>query len=255
MFYKVTKLRYFLEFSYKGTHYHGWQYQPNALSVQEVLEEKLSILLGQPMRVTAAGRTDTGVHAKQMFAHFEHNVIDTKQLHFRLNSFLPKDIAILSILEVTPEAHARFDATARLYEYYINTKKDPFSTFFSWQITHKTLDLDLMNKACEILFKHSDFTSFSRLHSDNKTNICRIDKAFFTQQGNKIKFTIQADRFLRNMVRAIVGTLVDVGLSKLNLTELEQIIVKKDRKFASASAPAQGLFLSQISYPKEIFKP
>ncbi|MBV7441733.1 tRNA pseudouridine(38-40) synthase TruA [Weeksellaceae bacterium TAE3-ERU29] len=246
-------MRYFIEFSYKGTNYHGWQIQPNAITVQEVLEDRLSKLLGGEINVVAAGRTDTGVHAKQMYGHADFECSDIDKLVLRLNNFLPNDIAIHSIVPVKNDAHARFDAVARTYEYYIETEKNAFSTESVWYFPYGSLNIDLMNEAAGKLFNYDDFTSFARLHADNKTNICEIKEAYWQENGNQLKFTISADRFLRNMVRAIVGTLVEVGQEKINIIEFKQIIEKKGRKFASASAPAQGLFLSEVKYPKDIF--
>ena len=246
-------MRYFIEFSYKGTNYHGWQIQPNAITVQEVLEDRLSRLLGAKTNVVAAGRTDTGVHAKQMFAHADFECSDINNVVLRLNKFLPNDIAVRSIVPVKEDAHARFDATDRTYEYYIETEKNVFSTESAWYFAYGSLNIDLMNEAAVKLFNYDDFTSFARLHADNKTNICEIKKAVWEKNGHQLKFTISADRFLRNMVRAIVGTLVEVGQEKISISKFEQIIEKKGRKFASASAPAQGLFLSEVIYPKDIF--
>lgn len=249
------KNRYFIQLSYKGTNYHGWQIQPNAISVQEILTKAFSTILREEIEITGAGRTDTGVHASYFIAHFDsekENLNLDKKLIFKLNSYLPKDIAIYKILAVHPEAHARFDANSRTYYYYIHQQKDPFLLETSYYLPQK-LDIDLMNKACELLFQFNDFTSFSKLHTDVKTNNCIIKKAFWTQDYYKLKFTITADRFLRNMVRAIVGTLIDIGKKKITLEDFIQIIENKNRSDAGISVPAQGLFLANITYHKNIF--
>ena len=249
------KSRYFIQLSYKGTNYHGWQIQPNAISVQEVLTKSFSTVLREEVEITGAGRTDTGVHASYFIAHFESEntkLVSDEKFLFKINSILPKDIAVSDIKLVNQDAHARFDAKSRTYHYYIHTKKDPFLLESSYYLPKK-LDLDLMNKACEILFNYTDFTSFSKLHTDVKTNNCKITEAFWSQDEHKIKFTITADRFLRNMVRAIVGTMIDIGLGKLVLDEFVQIIESKNRSEAGVSVPAQGLFLSNIIYDKTIY--
>lgn len=241
-------MRYFIELAYKGTNYHGWQYQPDANSVQETLNKALSILLKIEIDVVGAGRTDTGVHAKQMYAHFDvEETLNTTQLVHKLNSFLPKDIVIFRIIPVDNEAHARFDATRRTYEYHIHTFKDAFETDGSW-LHQLPLDLDKMNNACQLLFKHNDFECFSKTHSDVRTFNCVIFEANWKQTGNKIVFTISADRFLRNMVRAIVGTMINIGLGKISLSDFEKIIESKNRSQAGFSAPAHGLYLTQITY-------
>lgn len=245
-------MRYFIEFSYKGTNYHGWQIQPNAITVQEVLENRLSTLLKTPIQVTGAGRTDTGVHAKQMFAHTDLDYPEPNILKNKLNRFLPDDIAVHQIIPVKEDAHARFDALSRTYEYYIFTQKNVFATENAWLMPY-SLDINAMNEAAKQLFLYEDFTSFARLHTDTKTNICKIYSAIWEQNGDELKFTICADRFLRNMVRAIVGTMVEVGKGKINITDFKQIIEKKGRNFAAASAPAQGLFLAHIAYPPDLF--
>ncbi len=241
--------RYFIHLSYKGTNYHGWQIQPNGNSVQEELTKGLETLLQQKINVTGAGRTDAGVHAKRMTAHFdaEKPIPDTKIFAGKLNSLLPYDIAIWGLEEVLPDAHARFDAKSRTYHYYIATRKNPFSKEFAALITFP-LDFEVMNKAAETLFDYTDFTSFSKLHTDVKTNNCQIKQAFWKQEGDCWVFTIQADRFLRNMVRAIVGTLIEVGRKKIPVEDFRRIIEKKDRCAAGTSAPAQGLFLVDVEY-------
>ncbi|WP_333601147.1 tRNA pseudouridine(38-40) synthase TruA [Flavobacterium sp.] len=241
-------MRYFIELAYKGTNYHGWQYQPNADSVQETLNKALSLLLKTEIDIVGAGRTDTGVHSKQMYAHFDYETeMDIPQLVHKLNSFLPKDIVIFDILQVADEAHARFDAKKRTYEYHIHTKKDAFENEGSWQYQHE-LDLDKMNEACQILFKHTDFECFSKTNTDVHTFNCVIFEAHWQQIGAKIIFTISADRFLRNMVRAIVGTMINIGLGKVSLADFEKIIESKDRSQAGFSVPAHGLYLTKIEY-------
>jgi tRNA pseudouridine38-40 synthase len=241
-------LRYFIELAYKGTNYCGWQYQPDANSVQETLNKALSILLKKEIDVVGAGRTDTGVHAKQMYAHFDYDAaIDSQQLVHKLNSFLPKDIVVLNIIKVSDEAHARFDAKKRTYEYHIHTFKDVFENEGSW-LHQLPLDVDKMNEACQILFKHNDFECFSKTNTDVRTFNCIIFEAHWNQTGNKIVFTISADRFLRNMVRAIVGTMINIGLGKISLSDFEKIIESKDRSQAGFSVPAHGLYLIQIEY-------
>lgn len=242
-------MRYFIEFSYNGSAYFGYQIQPKQISVQEELEKALSTILRESVKTTGAGRTDTGVHAKKMFAHFETNQLLPENLIYKLNSFLSENIAIKRIFEVAEDIHARFSATYRTYEYYISLKKDPFSKDSSWQYwRQKTLNINLMNEACKILFEYDDFTSFAKLHADNKTNICKIYKAEWEQLGNQLRFTISADRFLRNMVRAIVGTMVEIGTGKIAPQDLRRIIEDKYRNSAGISAPAQGLFLVDVGY-------
>lgn len=249
---EMTK-RYFIRLAYNGANYCGWQIQPNALSVQEVLENALSTLLKQEIMIVGAGRTDAGVHAKEMIAHFDFsNIEDSEQLTHKLNSFLPKDITIYGIEEVKIDTHARFDAINRTYKYYVTTDKDPFLHPFKYRIFFP-IDIKLMNEACKILFNHIDFTSFSKLHTDVKTNNCKIMQAYWEENNENYIFTIQADRFLRNMVRAIVGTLLDVGKKKISLDEFEKIILSKDRGKASSSAPAHALFLEKVSYESNIY--
>ena len=252
---KPLTQRYFIELAYKGTHFHGWQVQPNALSVQQSLEKALSVILREPVSVTGAGRTDTGVHASYFVAHFD--TLDTNLDHpdfvHKLNSFLNKDIVVFGISKVSPEAHARFDAISRTYQYHLNLRKDPFALETSWYFFRQP-DLEQMNVANRILFEYTDFTSFSKLHTEVKTNNCKIYRAEWTQLGTNLIFTVKADRFLRNMVRALVGTILEVGLGKIDLEEFRKIIEKKDRSAAGLSVPPQGLFLTDIEYPEEIFK-
>jgi tRNA pseudouridine38-40 synthase len=250
-----VKTRYFIFISYKGTSYHGWQIQPNSVTVQKILEEALSTVLREGISAIGAGRTDTGVHALVFCAHFESISPDldtTRNLVYKLNSYLPKDISVNSIMKVIPDANARFSAISRTYRYYISRNKDPFFNSSSWYLS-SDINIDRMNEAGKILFNHSDFTSFSKLHSDTKTNLCNIYEASWKQKGNQLAFTIKADRFLRNMVRAIVGTMIEVGSGKMSLNEFEEIILAKNRCRAGKSAPAKGLFLADIEYPEEIF--
>jgi tRNA pseudouridine38-40 synthase len=212
-------------------------------------------MLGHVTSATGAGRTDSGVHAKVFCAHFDSTDFDLNEMNnlmFRLNRFLPEDISVTALRKVVPGSNARFSAMSRTYKYYISRVKDPFVKDSSWFI-YGNLDIDSMNRASAILKDHSDFTSFCRLHSDNKTNICKIFRAEWEESENRLIFTIQADRFLRNMVRAIVGTMVEIGTGKINLEEFEKIIMSNDRSSAGMSAPAKGLFLVDIEYPEEIF--
>lgn len=241
-------MRYFIEFSYSGKNYFGFQIQPNEITVQQVLEKALSTILREAIKITGAGRTDTGVHAKKIFAHFETENEIEGNLCYHLNSFLPADISIKRVFAVKENFHARFDATFRTYEYFISLEKNPFTQDSSWQIWKRNLDVDRMNEACKILFEYKDFTSFSKLHTGNKTNNCKIYKAFWEQNGPELKFTISADRFLRNMVRAIVGTMVEIGNGKMESENMHQIIRDKNRNSAGTSAPPQGLFLVDVGY-------
>ena len=241
-------MRYFIQFAYNGTHYHGWQIQPNASSVQETLNKALSVLLNSRIVLMGAGRTDTGVHAEEMYAHFDYDSdIDSKILVHKLNSYLPKDIAIFNLIKVHDDAHCRFDATKRTYEYHINTFKNPFLQDLSWYFNQK-LDVALMNEAAKILLQHTDFQCFSKVHTDVNTFDCTIFEAYWKVENNKLIFTISANRFLRNMVRAIVGTLVNIGLHKITLADLENIIASKNREKAGFSVPAHGLYLTKIYY-------
>lgn len=245
-------MRYFIEFSYNGKHYHGWQIQPHSVSVQEVLQKSLSTLLRTPIEVVGAGRTDSGVHAQQMFAHFDSDNFIDNQLVYKLNAFLPKDIVIHNIHRVTDEAHARFDAIKRTYQYHISTKKDAFR-YESSMYLNLPLDILKMKEATLTLFNHADFQCFSKSNTDVKTYNCKIYEAFWQQEGSHLIFTISADRFLRNMVRAIVGTLLEVGLGKISISDFEKIIESKNRSKAGASVPAHGLFLTRVEYPNKIF--
>ena len=240
--------------SYDGAAYHGWQIQPNGVSVQECLMRALSTLLRRETDVVGAGRTDAGVHASLMVAHFDaESPLDTALLADKLNRLLPPDIAVHRVRPVHPKAHARFDATSRTYHYYVTTAKTPFLRSYRCRL-FRTPDFGRMNEAAATLFHYTDFTSFSKLHTDVKTNNCRIMHAAWTQVDDVTwVFTIQADRFLRNMVRAIVGTLLDVGRGKLTVEGFRRIIEQKDRCLAGTSAPAEGLFLADITYPDGLF--
>ena len=241
--------RYFILFSYDGAAYHGWQVQPNGSSVQETLENALSTILRTEISIVGAGRTDTGVHAKMMIAHFDTDVkFDAKELPRRLNCFLPADIAIQKIEQVADDLHARFSATKRSYEYHLVTEKCVFSTETAY-FYPGVLDFEAMNEAAAKLFDYIDFTSFSKLHTDVKTNNCTITHAQWTQiDEHKWVFTITANRFLRNMVRAIVGTLLQVGSQKITIDDFKRIIESKDRCQAGTSAPAHALFLTNVEY-------
>lgn len=247
--------RYFIYLSYNGENYCGWQVQPNGISVQEAIEKGLTTLLRTPTSIVGAGRTDAGVHARMMTAHFdsESENLDLSLLTDKLNRILPKDIAIYRIVEVNPQAHARFDATSRLYRYYITTEKDPFLHHLKYKI-HGNLDVEKMNACANILFEYEDFTSFSKLHTDVKTNNCIIMQTHWEQHGNDFIFTIKANRFLRNMVRSIVGTLLEAGRGKLDEAGMRQVIEAKDRAKAGTSVPGHALFLEEIEYNDNIFK-
>ena len=244
-------MRYFIYLSYDGTNYHGWQIQPNANSVQAELMRGLSTLLRQNTEVIGAGRTDTGVNAKLMVAHFDtvSPLPSPEELTRRLNRLLPPDIAIQRIVPVNSDAHARFSATARTYQYHVSDRKDPFSRHYTYRCPF-ALDYEKMNEAASHLFDYTDFTSFSKLHTDTKTNNCKI---MYARWENGV-FTIKADRFLRNMVRAIVGTLIEVGRGAITIDDFCKIIEKKDRCAAGSSMPGNALFLTDIEYPEELFR-
>jgi tRNA pseudouridine38-40 synthase len=248
-------LRYFIEFSYFGKAYHGWQRQPNALTVQQVLEEAFTTLVGMPVALTAAGRTDTGVHARHMMAHADMAAVeDCAGLVYRLNSLLPDDIAVMQIKSVVPEAHARFDALERTYEYWVVQEKDPFYRDLAYYLRYP-LDLDLMNQAAVLLTEYRDFKCFSKSNTDVGTYDCDIRLAQWSREDGKLVFTITADRFLRNMVRAIVGTLIEIGQGRMAPTDVKGIIKSRDRARAGVSVPAKGLYLTRVSYPDNIFNP
>lgn len=248
-------MRYFISLSYDGTAYHGWQVQPNAISVQQKLNECLSTLLrGKCSEVTGAGRTDAGVHAHMMAAHFDaEDEIDGTWLTDKLNRILPQDIAVSRVFRVKDDAHARFDAKARTYHYWIYTKKDPFKRQYATRITFP-LDFARMNEAAQYLCQVSDFTSFSKLHTDTKTNICHVTHAEWTEVDKDLwQFEITADRFLRNMVRAVVGTLIEVGRGRLTIEAFKQVIAQKNRCAAGDSMPGNALSLVDIRYDDDIY--
>ncbi|WP_100612453.1 tRNA pseudouridine(38-40) synthase TruA [Confluentibacter lentus] len=245
-------MRYFIELSYNGKAYHGWQNQPKSISVQEVIEDSLSKLLSETIAIVGAGRTDTGVHASQMFAHFDTEMAFMEDdLVFKLNSFLPKDIAVHTIFKVKAEAHARFDALSRTYLYRITLKKNVF-TFDNVFYVKQDLDVDKMNEASQTLFQYKDFQCFSKSKTDVKTFDCDIMKAEWFFKDGELHFVIKADRFLRNMVRAIVGTMINIGLGKLNLDDLHHIITSKNRSEAGFSVPAHALYLIEVAYPNNL---
>lgn len=248
------KTRYFIKLSFKGTHYHGWQIQPNAQTVQQVLNEDFSLLLGEKIQVSGCGRTDTGVHARVFYAHFDgsRKGIDDPDFLFKINQKLPSDIAIQQIKKVRADAHARFDAMSRTYEYHICRFKEVFNAELAHYI-YGELDFSSMEAASEILKDYTDFTSFSKVDTDTKTNNCLVHSAGWNITEASMVFSIRADRFLRNMVRAIVGTLLDVGFRKIELDDFRQIIENRNRSDAGTSAPARGLFLSDVQYPAEIY--
>lgn len=251
-------MRYFLMLSYDGTAYSGWQTQPDARTVQETIEQALTLVSrsSTPVSIMGAGRTDAGVHARTMVAHVDLDLSpeEAKELRFRTDRYLPKDIALHSIVPVREDAHARFSATSRTYRYYVTLRKDPFLESLMLRL-HFPLDFEAMNEAASHLMDYTDFTSFSKLHTDVKTNNCRVTEAFWKPgvgEGQWV-FTITADRFLRNMVRAIVGTLFQVGRGKLSVADFCQIIEAKDRGRAGSSAPAHALYLEAVGYPDELY--
>jgi tRNA pseudouridine38-40 synthase len=250
--------RFFLTLSYDGAGFNGWQVQDNTPNtVQQVLEEKLSMILKEKIEIVGCGRTDTGVNAKNYVAHFDSSCIDLieNKQHwiYKFNTVLPSSGAIKNIEKMTDEAHARFHAVSRTYYYFLHQQKNPFIERYSWYV-YGSVDFELMNKAAEVLYQYSDFTSFSKLHTQNKTNNCKITKAVWHKVAeNEWRFTITADRFLRGMVRAIVGTLILIGKNKITIAEFRRIIEAKDRAAAGQNVPAHALFLTGIQYPKEIY--
>ena len=241
-------LRYFIKFAYNGTNYHGWQSQPNASSVQETLAKAISTILNFDLNLMGAGRTDTGVHAKVMYAHFDiEDNFNIKSTIHKLNSYLPKDISVFDIIPVHNDAHVRFDAKKRTYEYHMHQYKDVFINELSWY-NLKQLDVNLMNQAAALLLKYEDFECFSKVNTDVFTFNCKITQAHWTQENNQLVFIISANRFLRNMVRAIVGTLIKVGLHKISIQDFNAIIESKNRSEAGFSVPAHGLYLTEIEY-------
>lgn len=242
-------MRYFITFSYDGTSYHGWQIQPHSISVQEELQKAISTLLRQTIEVVGAGRTDTGVHARKMIAHFDFETeVDCTQLVYKLNKILPRDIAVQKVEKVADDMHARFSATSRTYHYFVNMAKDPFLRAYSWQVYGEP-DFELMNEAAKVLMEYRDFTSFSKVNTDTKTNDCTITEAHWDRVGvYQWRFTITANRFLRNMVRAIVGTLLEVGRGRMTIDQLRHVIEAKDRCRAGDSVPGNALFLVEVKY-------
>ncbi|WP_378186815.1 tRNA pseudouridine(38-40) synthase TruA [Aquimarina sp. W85] len=246
-------LRYFLELAYNGTLYHGWQRQPNAVSVQETVEKVLTIILREEIVIMGAGRTDSGVHARQLMAHFDYNgYLDTDSVVYKLNCLLPGEIAVYSIRNVKGSAHARFDAVSRSYEYHITFLKDPFSIHMTYFLKKK-LDVSRMNEAATMLLRYKNFKCFSKSKTDVKTYDCNITEALWQSTKDGLIFKITANRFLRNMVRAIVGTLIEIGENKLDVSDLERILKSKDRGQAGYSVPASGLYLTAVEYPKTIY--
>lgn len=242
-------MRYFITFSYDGTAYHGWQIQPHSVTVQEELQKALSTLMRKPMEVVGAGRTDTGVHARKMMAHFDHDeVVDCSQLVYKLNKLLPRDIAVQHVEPVADDMHARFSAKSRTYHYYVHLDKNPFLRSYSWQV-YGNPDFELMNRAARVLMEYKDFTSFSKVNTDTKTNDCTITEARWDRVGeDQWRFTVTANRFLRNMVRAIVGTLMEVGRGRMTIEQLRSVIEAKDRCRAGDSVPGNALFLVEVLY-------
>jgi len=243
--------RYFIELSYDGSEFHGWQIQPNAKTIQETLNSALSTLLRTDIYTVGCGRTDTGVHASQYFAHFEveETTFQPEELTYRSNRVLPPSIAVQRIFEVAPDAHTRFSATSRSYTYLITQQKDPFAVLRKWEM-REALDLNRMNEGAAILKTYEDFSCFSKSNTQTETNLCNVTHAEWSQEGSEIRFDITANRFLRNMVRAIVGTLVDLGKGTITLDDLKTIIESKDRSEAGLSVPAHGLYLTRITYPE-----
>ena len=241
-------MRYFIKLAYNGTNYHGWQYQPNASSVQETMNKAVSTILNTEINLMGAGRTDTGVHAKEMYAHFDFKKsFEIESVIHKLNSFLPKDITIYDIIPVPDAAHTHFNTVKRTYEYHINTFKDSFLEEQSWYF-HQHLDIDLMNQAAQLLFDHTDFQCFAKVNTDVNTFDCTVFEAHWSKENEKLIFTISANRFLRNMVRAIAGTLINIGLHKISLADFDAIIISKNRDKAGFSVPAHGLYLTKIEY-------
>jgi len=252
-FYSDMTSRFFIELAYNGRSFHGWQIQPNAITVQETLQKAMETILRQKIAIVGCGRTDTGVHARQFFAHFDLDLeaiqLNADQLSYKLNQFLNNEIAVFRIFKVNREAHSRFDALSRTYEYRLRLGKSPFDQDITYHSAYPRLDFDLMNKAAALLFNYTDFTSFSKTGTDVKTNNCKIMLAEWRKEKDVWIFTIKADRFLRNMVRAIVGTLLEVGSGKIDLEGFKNIIESKNRSNAGWSVPAQGLALVKLEYP------
>lgn len=250
----LFQLNYFVELAYNGTDFHGWQVQPNALTIQELINKAFTTVFRKPIEIVGAGRTDTGVHASQMYAHVQiDGPFDPGIVLYKLNAILPDSIVIYNIVPVKEDAHARFDAKKRSYEYHISLIKNPFKIDTTWQLINKELNVAKMNEAAQILLTYTDFQCFSRTNSDVKTFNCNVSRAEWVKSGKSLVFHISADRFLRNMVRAIVGTLIEVGVGKTSIQEFITILDSKDRTKAGPSAPAKGLFLTEVKYPSSIF--
>ncbi|AWW31256.1 tRNA pseudouridine(38-40) synthase TruA [Echinicola strongylocentroti] len=248
-----TIRRYFLEVAYKGTHYHGWQIQPNAITVQEAINKALQTILRQDVATMGSGRTDTGVHGKQQFLHFDWaDKLEKTVFLKKINAVLPKDISAYDLREAIPEAHARFDAEWRSYEYHISLRKNPFEETLSWHCFYQ-LGVAKMNEAAALLLQHRDFECFSKVKTEVNHFECEIKTAFWEQKDHHLVFHITANRFLRGMVRAIVGTLVEIGKGQLDLSGFQQILDSRDRRKAGIAAPPHGLFLSRVTYPEKIF--
>ncbi len=254
---KNSKYRYFIDLAYDGTHYHGWQVQPNAVSVQQTVGQALTTLLKEDTGLTGTGRTDTEVHARLFTAHFDTHsppslLLEELDLVYKLNRILPPDISIYQLRQVQPDAHARFSAISRTYQYIISRRKDPFLVSRAWHM-ERPLDFDAMQQAASLLLRFEDFEAFSRSNTQVKHYRCKIMEAYWEQNGSEWLFHIKADRFLRNMVRAIVGTLTDVGRGKITLADMEQIIKSKNRSNAGYSVPGYGLYFMGAEFPAEIF--
>ncbi|HCX20373.1 MAG: tRNA pseudouridine(38-40) synthase TruA [Flammeovirgaceae bacterium] len=246
-------MRYFLDIAYRGTTFHGWQIQPNASTVQEEINKAVSMLLQQPMECLGSGRTDTGVHASQQIAHLDiHSEIDKDQLQYRLNALLPQEISVNGIRQVKEEAHARFDATSRSYEYHIHKQKNPFKTGLSY-FFNRHVDIELINQACELIKGWQNFQAFSKVHTDVKTFDCTIHHIEWKESNDSHVFSVSANRFLRGMVRAMVGTLLEIGQNKMSVADLEEVLKSGIRSNAGRSAPPEGLFLTAVDYPKDIY--
>lgn len=245
--------RYFLRLAYNGSSFHGWQIQPNAHSVQQCLTDALRVLLREDISLTGCGRTDTGVHAHEYYAHFDiqNELEEPENLIYKINSILPHDIVVYNIYQVSAEAHARFSAISRTYKYYINSLRDPFMLPFEY-VYSMPADVVVMNIACEILLINSNFGCFTKAHSGINNTLCQLTEAKWEIIGSRLIFTISANRFLRNMVRAIVGTMLDIGRKKMSFQEFENLFIKGNRSDAGYSVPAKGLILERVKYPEDI---